>query len=67
MIGAMELGRSYRDGTCWISLLEMGREREQQIRKWGEKERGGAYIVVVERNNKKKMRGMNILLKYLVK
>ena len=31
----------------------MGTEREQQIRKWGEKERGRAYIVVVERNNKK--------------
>ena len=41
-------------------------EREQQIRKWGEKERGRVYIVVVERN-KKKMRRMNILLKYLVK
>ena len=49
-------------------MLEMGREREreQQIRKWGEKERGRAYIVVVERNNKK-MRGMSILLKYIVK
>ena len=45
----------------------MGREREQQIRKWGEKERGRVYIVVVERNKKKKMRRMNILLKYLVK
>ena len=42
------------------------REREQQIRKWGEKERGRVYIVVVERNNKK-IRGVNILLKYLVK
>ena len=29
-------------------------EREQQIKKWGEKERGRAYIVVVERNKKKK-------------
>ena len=27
------------------------REREQQIRKWGEKESGRTYIVVVERNN----------------
>ena len=27
-------------------------EREQQIRKWGEKEKGGAYIVVVERKKK---------------
>ena len=32
------------------------REREQQIRKWGEKERGRAYIVVVERNNNKNER-----------
>ena len=46
---------------CWRWV-----EREQQIRKWGEKERGHAYIVVVERN-KKEMRRMNILLKYLVK
>ena len=47
-------------------MLEMGREREQQIRKWEEKERGRVYIVVVERK-KKKIRGVNILLKYLVK
>ena len=47
-------------------MLEMGREREQQIRKWEEKERGRVYIVAVERNNKK-IRGVNILLKYLVK
>ena len=47
-------------------MLEMGREREQQIRKWEEKERWRVYIVVVERNNKK-IRGVNILLKYLVK
>ena len=44
----------------------MGREREQQIRKWEEKERGRVYIVAVERNNKK-IRGVNILLKYLIK
>ena len=31
-----------------------------------EKERGRVYIVAVERNNKK-IRGVNILLKYLVK
>ena len=35
---------------------EMSTEREQQIRKWGEKERGRTYIVVVERNNKKNER-----------
>ena len=46
---------------CWRWV-----EIEQQIGKYGEKERGHAYIVVVERN-KKKMRRMNILLKYLVK
>ena len=44
----------------------MGREREQQIRKWKETKRGRVYIVVVERNNKK-IRGVNILLKYFVK
>ena len=43
----------------------MGTEREQQIRKWEEKERGRVYMAV-ERNNKK-IRGVNILLKYLVK
>ena len=31
-------------------------EREQQIRKWGDKERRRAYIMAVERNNKKNER-----------
>ena len=30
----------------------MGTKRKQQIRKWGEKERGRAYRVVVERKKK---------------
>ena len=34
---------------CWRWV-----EIEQQIGKYGEKERGHAYIVVVERNKKKK-------------
>ena len=59
----IEMGREmgFAGNRCWGWV-----EREQQIRKWGEKERGRVYIVVVERNNKK-IRGVNILLKYLVK
>ena len=49
----IEMGREMglaRD-RCWRWV-----DREQQIRKWGEKERRHAYIVVVERNNKKNER-----------
>ena len=50
----------YRDEWRWV-------QRESNKSENGERERGRAYIVVVERNKKKKMRRMNILLKYLVK
>ena len=44
----IEMGREmgFAGNRCWGWV-----EREQQIRKWGEKEKGCAYIVVVERNN----------------
>ena len=49
----IEIGREMglAGDRCWRWV-----EREQQIRKWGEKERGCTYIVVVERNNKKNER-----------
>ena len=49
----IEMGREmgFAGNRCWGWV-----EREQQIRKWGEKERGRTYIVIVERNNKKNER-----------
>ena len=47
-------------------MLEMGRERATNQKMGRERDRACVYIVVVERNNKK-IRGVNILLKYLVK
>ena len=71
----------YRDGSCLeigsclrseaiygdLTSTEMEIEREQQIRKMGRaRERARVCKEVVERNNKKKLRRMNILLKYLL-
>ena len=65
----------YRDGSCLrseaiygdLTGTEMEIEREQQIRKMGRaRERARVCKEVVERNNKKKLRRMNILLKYLL-
>ena len=49
----IEMGREMglASDRCWRWV-----DREQQIRKWGEKERRRTYIVLVERNNKKNER-----------
>ena len=48
-----------------MMLLEMGRERATNQKNGRERER--ARVLVAVESNNKKIRGVNILLKYLVK